>query len=217
MNTLKLAVLISGRGSNLQALLEACAAPAFPARIVLVAANVGGAPGLARAEAAGVPTAVADHNAFASRDAFDAALGARIEDSGAQLVCLAGFMRVLGERFVESFRGRLINIHPSLLPAFPGLRAHERVLAAGARFSGCTVHFVGAKTDAGPILLQSVVPVHEADTPETLAARVLATEHVCYPQAVRWIAEGRVHLHGDTVTVDGEHPPPGVLFNPAPG
>ena len=216
VNPLKIAVLISGRGSNLRALLEACAQPAFPARVVLVAANVAHAPGLAHAAAAGVPTAVVDHTAFTGRDAFDAALRGRIEAAGADLVCLAGFMRILGAGFVDAFRGRLINIHPSLLPAFPGLHVHERVLAAGTRFSGCTVHFVGAETDAGPILLQAAVPVHPDDTPDALAARVLAAEHVCYPLAVRWIAEGRVYLKGENVKVDGAHPPAGVLFNPAP-
>ena len=203
MSGLPVAVLISGRGSNLQALVDAAADPGFPAQIVLVLSNVSGAAGLDRANRAGIATAVISHKAHPNREAFDEAVRARIEASGARLVCLAGFMRLLSAGFVEAFRDRLINIHPSLLPAFAGLRVHERVIEAGETRSGCTVHFVRAETDAGPIMIQAAVPVEPADTPETLAARVLEQEHVIYPRAVRWIAEGRVTVDGERVLIDG--------------
>jgi phosphoribosylglycinamide formyltransferase-1 len=211
---LPLAVLASGRGSNLQALINACAAPNFPARIVLVLVNVATAQALTRAKDAGLATAVIEHRGFASREAFDAAMEQRIRESGAELVCLAGFMRLLSPGFVTAFTNRLINIHPSLLPAFPGLNVHERVIASGARFSGCTVHFVRTAADAGPILIQAAVPVHSDDTPETLAERVHEAEHRIYPQAVRWIADGRVHVDGPRVRVDHADAPAVGLINP---
>ena len=214
MTRLPVAVLISGRGSNLQALIEACASPTFPARIVLVLANVADAGGLVRAARAGIATTVVSNKDFPNREAFDAAMQRQIVAAGAELVCLAGFMRVLSKPFVDTFRDRLINIHPSLLPAFPGLHVHQRALTAGVRFSGCTVHFVRAETDVGPIIVQAAVPVLADDTPETLAARVLASEHVCYPQAVRWIAEGRVSLDGDRVVIRGVDSPAGTQINP---
>ncbi|MBM3507277.1 MAG: phosphoribosylglycinamide formyltransferase [Alphaproteobacteria bacterium] len=210
------AVLASGRGSNLQALIDACDAPDFPARIALVLTNVPGANALARAEQAGIPTAVIDHRRFPSREAFEAAMRERINKTGAELVCLAGFMRLLTPGFVAAFSDRLINIHPSLLPAFPGLRVHGRVLESGARFTGCTVHFVSAETDAGPILIQAAVPVHPGDTAETLAARVLESEVRVYPQAVRWIGEGRVRINGAVVEIDGVAAPVAALINPLP-
>lgn len=209
-----LAVLVSGSGSNLQALIDACAKPDFPARIVLVLSNVASAPALERAAKAGIATALLDHKKFASREAFDDAMQARIAAAGVDLVCLAGFMRLLSPAFVEAFAGRMINIHPSLLPAFPGLRVHERVIASGARFSGCTVHFVSAETDAGPIIVQAAVPVEPSDTPESLAARVLAAEHACYPRAVRWIAEGRVRVEGGRVLIDGAAATAAPVINP---
>ena len=211
---LALAVLISGRGSNLQALIDACADPSFPARTARVISNVAGAPGLERAALAGIPTSVVDHKAFASRAEFDAALRAAVAAAAPGLVCLAGFMRILGPEFVAAFAGRLINIHPSLLPAFDGLDVHERVLESGVRLTGCTVHFVQPETDRGPIILQAAVPVHPGDTPESLEQRVLAMEHRCYPAAVRWIAEGRMRIEGDVVTIDGAQPPIGALVNP---
>jgi len=188
---LKCAVLISGRGSNLKALIEACADAAFPAEIVVVISNVPGAGGLAYAEAAGIATRVIDHKKFAGREPFEARLTDALADAGAELVCLAGFMRLLTPGFVERWQGRLINIHPSLLPAYPGLDTHARAIADGAKEAGCTVHYVVAEMDAGPIILQARVPVEPGDTPETLAARVLVTEHRIYPEAVRMIAEGR--------------------------
>ena len=203
MADLALAVLISGRGSNLQALIDACADPDFPAHIVRVISNRPDAQGLDRAAKSGIATTVIDQTNYPDRAAFDGALSAEIQKSQAGLVCLAGFMRLLGDDFVGSLENRLINIHPSLLPAFKGLHVHQRVIEAGVKVSGCTVHFVLPETDAGPIIGQSEVPVHEDDTPDTLAARVLEAEHECYPAAVRLIAEGRVDVDGDRVLVDG--------------
>jgi phosphoribosylglycinamide formyltransferase-1 len=191
---MKLAVLISGRGSNLQALIDACADPAYPARIVLVASNVADAGGLDRAREAGIPTALVDHREFPSREAFEEAMNEKIVASGAELVCLAGFMRILTEGFVGRWWDRLINIHPSLLPAFPGIHVHERVIDAGVKLAGCTVHFVRPEADAGPIIVQGAVPVLANDTAESLAARVLEAEHRCYPLAVRLIATGKAQV-----------------------
>jgi phosphoribosylglycinamide formyltransferase-1 len=194
---LRIAVLISGRGSNLQALIDACAARDFPAEIRLVLANRGDAPGLARAARAGIATQVISHRDYATRDAFDAALDAALQGAEIELVCLAGFMRLLGEAFVEHWRDRLINIHPSLLPAFRGLDTHERALAAGVRFTGCTVHFVRTAVDDGPIIVQAAVPVLPDDNSAALAARVLEAEHRAYPLALRLIAEKRVRIDND--------------------
>ncbi|HEX7968841.1 MAG TPA: phosphoribosylglycinamide formyltransferase, partial [Stellaceae bacterium] len=192
MARLKVAVLISGRGSNLQALIDACARPDFPAVIRLVLSNRADAAGLERARRAGIATQVIPHHDYATRDAFDAALDSALQGAGIELVCLAGFMRLLGADFVERWRDRVINIHPSLLPAFRGLDTHARALAAGVRFTGCTVHFVRAAVDDGPIIVQAAVPVLPGDDSETLAVRVLAAEHRAYPLALRLIAEGRV-------------------------
>ncbi len=211
----RVAVLVSGRGTNLQALLDAVAAPDYPARIARVVSNVPGAGALARAEAAGVPVAVIDHRPFGKdRSAFEAALTAELEACGAELVCLAGFMRLLTDGFVARWRDRLINIHPSLLPAFKGLDTHARVLAAGVRFTGCTVHYVRPAMDAGPIIAQAVVPVRPEDTAQTLAARVLVEEHRLLPAVVRWWAEGRLHPEGEVVTVAGAITPAAGLVNP---
>ena len=211
---LKLAVLISGRGSNLQALIDAGKKKDYPAEIVLVISNVAGAPGLARAKKAGIPTEVISHKAFAGRAPFDAMMTKAIEASGADLVCLAGFMRLLTDEFIAHWRDRLINIHPSLLPAFKGLNVHERVVETGARFTGCTVHFVRLEMDTGPIIAQAVVPVHADDDAEAVAARVLEQEHKIYPMAVRLIAEGRVRVAGEVAVIDGATAPTGALINP---
>lgn len=186
---LKLAVLISGRGSNLQALIDACALPDFPAVIDLVVSNEPQAAGLDRAREAGLDTAVINHRTFSSRAAFEQALDARLLDSGPDLICLAGFMRILGADFVRRWERRIINIHPSLLPALKGLDTHARALEAGLREHGCTVHYVTAELDDGPAILQAKVPVLPDDTVESLAARVLAEEHRIYPEAVRQLAE----------------------------
>tara|TARA_R110002124_G_scaffold93008_3_gene236246 strand:- start:17199 stop:17852 length:654 start_codon:yes stop_codon:yes gene_type:complete len=215
MSRLKLAVMISGRGSNLQALIDATADPAFPAEIILVLSNRPGAMGLERAAKAGIPTRVIDHKDFADRAAFDREMTAAMEDAGTDLVCLAGFMRLLSDAFVDHWRDRMINIHPSLLPAFKGLEVQERVLARGARFAGCTVHYVRKEMDTGPIIVQAVVPVHPDDTPDSLAARVLEREHDIYPLAVRLIAEGRVSIdENDRAVITGAVAQESALLNP---
>ena len=193
---MKVGVLLSGRGSNLQALLDA-RAPSW--RVAAAISDVAGAPGLARAEAAGAPALAVPRRSFADRTAFEDALDAELRAAGADLVVLAGFMRVLGPGFVDRWRNRLINIHPSLLPAFRGLDTHRRALAAGVAWHGCTVHFVRAELDAGPIILQAAVPVRPDDTAEALAARVLEREHHVLPLAVGWIAEGRVKVEDERV------------------
>jgi phosphoribosylglycinamide formyltransferase-1 len=214
MAGLTLAVLISGRGSNLQSLIDACAKADFPARIALVISNEPGAKGLERAAAAGIPHQTINHRDFDSRDAFGDALGNAINGSGADLVCLAGFMRVLDSGFVGQWRDRMVNIHPSLLPAFPGLHTHERALEAGVRIAGCTVHYVRDGLDSGPIIAQAAVPVLPGDTSDSLAGRVLAAEHRVYPLSVRLIAEGRVTVHNETALIDDSAAPETVLLNP---
>jgi phosphoribosylglycinamide formyltransferase-1 len=214
MARLKLAVLISGRGSNLQALITAAASPDYPAAIALVLSNRPDAEGLRRAAAAGIATAVVDHTRFAERVPFDAEIDRTLHAHGIELVCLAGFMRLLTRGFVEAWANRMINIHPSLLPAFKGLHTHERALAAGVRFTGCTVHFVRPEMDEGPIIVQAAVPVLATDDADALAARVLAAEHRCYPLAVRWIAEGRAKIDGNRVAIDGAPGAPDSLVNP---
>jgi phosphoribosylglycinamide formyltransferase-1 len=192
-------ILISGRGSNMEALLDA----KLPARIAAVISNEPQARGLDTAQKRGIATAVVSHRDFPDRAGFDAALASEIDRHHPDLVALAGFMRVLTAPFIERYRGRLMNIHPSLLPAFPGLHTHRRALAEGASAHGCTVHFVTPVVDAGPIILQASVPVLKGDTEESLAARVLKEEHRIYPQAVRGFLEGRIRLAADgTVTVD---------------
>ena len=190
---MRVVVLISGRGSNLQALLEAH----LPVEFACVISNIAAAQGLEIAAGYGVPTAVLNHRDYPDRAAFDAALAAEIDAHQPGLVILAGFMRVLSDAFVRHYARRLINIHPALLPAFPGLDTHERALAGGVKLHGCTVHFVTPEVDSGPILAQTAVPVLPDDTPATLAARVLHQEHRLYPQAVRWFAQGRVVWRDD--------------------
>ena len=191
-------ILISGRGSNMEALLDA----QLPARIAAVISNNPQARGLGVARARGVSTAIVDHRAYPERAAFDAALAQEIDRHRPDLVALAGFMRILTAPFIERYGGRLVNIHPSLLPAFPGLDTHRRALAAGAKTHGCTVHFVTPAVDSGPIIAQAAVPVLPGDTEETLAARVLSEEHRIFPQAVRWFLEGKLRLENGQVTID---------------
>lgn len=206
-------ILISGRGSNMEAMLAAD----LPCRIAAVISNKADAKGLETARARGIPTAVVAHAEHASRDLFDAALAAEIDRHQPDLIVLAGFMRILGEDFVRRYQGRLMNIHPSLLPAFPGLHTHRRVLEAGCRIHGCTVHFVTPALDNGPVVIQAAVPVSADDTEDTLAARVLAQEHVAYPQAVRWFVEGRLTLAaGQRVLLSGERKGAGALLSPEP-
>ncbi len=214
----RLGVLISGRGSNLAALIEACKASDYPADIALVISNRPEAPGLHYAESAGIPTQVIDHKRFAGRADFDRALNDALSSSGVELVCNAGFMRLLTPGFVESWRDRHLNIHPSLLPAFRGLETHQRAIDAGVRISGCTVHFVRAQMDDGPIIAQAGVPVLPDDDADTLAARVLRAEHRLYPWAVRLVASGGVKVADERVIYSGDIPQPAdaSLFVPPP-
>ncbi|MBA5776687.1 phosphoribosylglycinamide formyltransferase [Stappia sp. F7233] len=200
----RVAVLISGRGSNMASLLEAAARPDYPAEIALVVSNRPDAGGLKRAAQAGVPTAVVDHKGKGSRQVFEEELDARLREAGIEIVCLAGFMRLLTPWFVNRWNDRLINIHPALLPSFKGLDTHARALAEGCRIHGATVHFVRAEMDAGPIIVQGAIPVLDGDDEAALAARVLAVEHRIYPQALALVASGRVRVDGMRVFLDGE-------------
>ena len=199
----RIVVLVSGRGSNLAAIHQRCVAEGWPAQVMAVVANRADAGGLAYAAAQGIATTVLDHRACATREAFDDELARIVDGFAPDLVLLAGFMRILSAAFVRHFEGRLLNVHPSLLPAFPGLHTHRRALAAGCKVAGATVHFVVPEVDHGPIVLQGVVPVLAGDDEHTLAARVLATEHVIYPLAVRWFVEGRLRIEGSIVSHTG--------------
>lgn len=213
----RVAVLVSGRGSNMAALIEAARTEGYPARIALVLSNEPGAAALESAEARGIATATVAHRAFADRDAFERALDARLREAGAEIVCLAGFMRVLTAPFVLRWLGRLINIHPSLLPAFRGLRTHARALEDGIRIHGCTAHFVVPELDAGPIIAQGAVPVLPGDDEASLGARVLAQEHIVYPLALRMVADGAARLEaGRCILVGGERGPERALLVPPP-
>ena len=214
---IRVVILISGRGSNMAALLAAVDAGAVPAQVVGVLANRADASGLETATTFGVPTVVIEHRQFVDREAFDAALAAAIDGFAPDLVLLAGFMRILGSGFVRRYEGRLINVHPSLLPAFPGLHTHRRALAEGVRVHGCTVHFVTAELDHGPIIVQAAVPVLDGDDEATLAARVLRQEHRVYPLAVRWFAEGRLCITGGRVLLDADQDAEGLLIAPQLG
>lgn len=209
-------VLISGRGSNLQALIDAARDPAYPAEIAVVISNRPGAAGLKRAEDAGIETVTIDHRAYPDRPSFEAALTEALEARGIELVCQAGFMRVVTAGFVGHWRDRLINIHPSLLPAFPGLDTHARALAAGVRLHGCSVHFVRETVDEGPIIGQAAVPVLPGDDPDSLAARVLTAEHRLYPICLRLVAEGRVTIEGESARVDAPAAADAMLVVPDP-
>jgi phosphoribosylglycinamide formyltransferase-1 len=199
---MRIVILISGRGSNMQALLEAEYSAAVPVQFACVISNKAEASGLQTAAAHGVPTEVLEHRLFPDRASFDAALAARIDAYQPDIVVLAGFMRVLTGDFVRHYANRLINVHPALLPAFPGLDTHERAISAGVKLHGCTVHFVTPEVDAGPIIAQAAVPVLADDTPQTLAARVLQQEHRLFPMVVGWLAQGRVRMcENGTVTV----------------
>lgn len=211
MTRLRVGVLISGRGSNLQALIRACAEPGYPAEIVLVISSPADAPGLGFAAAAGIPATIIGHQ---DRRVFAAEAAARLREERVELVCLAGFLRLLETNFVEAWRDRMINIHPSLLPCFRGLHAQRQALAAGVRFSGCTVHFVRPELDSGPIIGQAVVPVHPDDDEARLSARILAVEHRLYPLVLRLIAEGRVRVRGERVEIDGARAPEISALNP---
>ena len=215
MARLRCAVLISGRGSNLEALMHACAKKDFPAEIALVVSNRADAGGLAHAARAGIASTVIPHRDYSRREAFEAALTRTLEAAGIELICLAGFMRLLTAGFVDHWRDRVINIHPSLLPGFPGLDTHARALAEGVRFAGCTVHFVRTEMDHGPIIVQAAVPVLQGDDEHALAARVLTAEHRAYPLALKLIGEGRVKVVGERTEIADISSGAPILLNPA--
>lgn len=211
-------ILVSGRGSNMQAIIEAVRDGRLPAEIRAVISNEPGAPALERARAAGIPAIAINHREFPTRAQFDQALMREIDALEPRLVVLAGFMRILGREFIDHYAGRLINIHPSLLPAFPGLDTHERALQSGAKFHGASVHFVTHEVDGGPVIIQAAVPVRPDDSPETLAARVLAEEHRIFPLAIRWFLEGRLSVRDGWVTLDGgQSPEQGLIQTPPTG
>jgi len=214
MKKLKVAVLISGRGSNLQSLIDACSAPDYPAEIVMVLSNKPDAYGLERAADADIPAAALDHKLFKDKSEFEDAVHAALIESGADLICLAGFMRLLTADFVAKWAGRMINIHPSILPSFKGLHTHRQTLDGGVKIAGCTVHFVVPEMDAGPIIIQAAVPVLPDDDEDALAARVLEQEHRIYPRALRWLAEGRVRIENGQVVIDGAQTPMSAIIAP---
>ena len=209
------AVLISGRGSNMAALIEAAADPAYPAEIALVLSNVADAGGLAIATSKGIKTETVDHKTFGKdRDAFETAIQKALDAGKIDFVCLAGFMRLLTPAFVQRWYGRMLNIHPALLPAFKGLDTHERALAEGVKIHGATVHFVVPEMDSGPIVAQAAVPVLKGDTPQTLASRVIQAEHRIYPLALRWLAEGKLKIVDGHCVNSGASDIDGVLVSP---
>jgi len=212
---MKVAVFISGRGTNLQALIDVCNEDDTPAEIALVVSNRPNAQGLQRAAAAGIPTVVVDHTTFESREAFDKALDTAVRRAGCQFICLAGFMRVLTVDFMRDWRDRILNIHPAILPAFPGLNCHARAIEAGVKITGCTVHFARPELDNGPIIAQAAVPVIPDDTEETLAARILEAEHKIYPMALKLIAQGRVRVVHEKVLIQDVDLADSQLINPA--
>jgi len=211
----RVAILISGRGSNMSALIDAATGTDYPAEIALVLSNRQNAAGLTTASQHGITTACVDHREFESREEFEQALDTRLTEANIELVCLAGFMRLLTSWFVERWRDRLINIHPSILPAFKGLHTHERALEAGVRLHGCTVHFVRADMDSGPIIVQAAVAVGGDDTPDTLAARVLEAEHRIYPYALNLIAGRAARVVGERVLLTGEGTPSPAMIWPS--
>jgi phosphoribosylglycinamide formyltransferase 1 len=212
----RVAILISGRGSNMAALIQAATAQDFPAEIVVVISNRADAGGLGKAKASGIPTVIIESRSFGTdRQAFEAALQSTLDEFKVELICLGGFMRLFTPEFVQHWYGRMLNIHPSLLPSFPGLDPHAQALCAGVKISGATVHFVIPETDAGPILMQGGVAVEDDDTPDTLAARILEIEHRIYPEALRLLASGRIRLDGDVCKVTGSAGSRDTLIAPA--
>ena len=211
---LRIGALASGGGTNLQAIIDHCRDGKLDAEIVLVISNNPDAGALERARRAGIAVRCIDHRLFSGREAFDAALVQALREAEVDLVILAGFMRIITPVFVDAFPHRIMNIHPALLPAFPGLHVQRKALEYGVRFAGCTAHFVDTGTDTGPIIIQAVVPVHDDDTEETLSARILEQEHQIYPRAIQLFAEGRLRVEGRRVLVDRSAPPTGSLINP---
>ena len=215
MAKLTIGVLISGGGSNLQALINTCQAPGFPAEISLVLSNIEGVMGLERASQAGIPTATIDHTQFETRKEFDSEMSRALLEKDVEFVFLAGFMRLLSDSFVKQWYDRLVNVHPSLLPAFKGLNVHDRVIQEGARFSGCTVHFVRPALDHGPIIIQACVPVRQDDTPHTLAEKILKQEHIIYPIALKLIANRQVRVTGQRAIIEDPAYSEKSVVNPA--
>jgi phosphoribosylglycinamide formyltransferase 1 len=212
----RVAILISGRGSNMAALIKAAEADDFPAEVAIVISNRDDAPGLALASSSSIPTLTIESKPFGKdRAAFEAALQSALDQHQVELICLGGFMRLFTAEFVQRWYGRMLNIHPSLLPSFPGLEPHAQALNAGVKVSGATVHFVTAETDAGPIVMQGVVAVRDDDTPETLSARILAIEHQIYPEALRLLASGKLRLERAICRLEGEVDSRGSLISPA--
>ena len=211
----RVAVLISGGGTNLQSLIDATSAPNFPAKICLVISNKADAYGLTRAQKAGIDTKALPHKDYASRSAFDEALDEALNDVDIELICLAGFMRLLTPGFIEKWTNKILNIHPSLLPSFPGLNVHQRAIDAGVRFSGCTVHIVREEMDVGPIIAQAAVPLAQNDTADALAARILASEHKIYPKALEWVASEQVKIVGERVFLDQALNVPDSEYHPS--
>jgi len=214
---LKLGVLASGSGTNLQSIIDACAAGGIDAEVVLVISNNPDAGALQRAADAGLPYTCINHRDFSSREQFDREVVGALQGAGVELVCLAGFMRLITEDFLAAFPGRVINIHPALLPAFPGIDVQRKAIDYGARFSGCTVHFVDGGVDTGPVIIQAVVPILDDDTPETLAARILRQEHKVYPRAIQLFAEGRLQIEGRRVRIVDAADDDAALINPPLG
>jgi phosphoribosylglycinamide formyltransferase-1 len=216
----RVGILISGGGSNMAALIKAAEAPDYPAEIVLVVSNKSSAGGLVKAQAAGIKTAVVDHKAHASREDFDRAVHAELVAADVEIVCMAGFMRIVSGWFADQWRDRMLNIHPALLPSYTGLHTHERALKDGVKIHGVTVHFVRVELDVGPIVVQAAVPVLDDDTPDTLAARVLTQEHRIYPQALEWVASGRARIvqradGSEYVRLNRANDAPPALISPA--
>lgn len=212
---LRLGVLASGGGSNLQSIIDRCGDGSLAGEIALVVSNNPYAGALERARVAGLPWKCIDHRQFAERESFDQAVVASLLEAGVELVVLAGFMRLISQTFLNAFPGRIMNIHPALLPAFPGLHVQRKALEYGARFSGCTVHFVDGGVDTGPVIIQAVVPVLDSDTEDTLAARILKQEHLIYPRAIQLFAEGRLRVEGRRVRIEPPLAPAEIaLVNP---
>ena len=212
----RVAILVSGRGSNMAALIDAASAPDFPAEIVTVISNRADAGGLEKADASGIPTSVIESKPFGGdRAGFEAVLQRTLEEKNVELICLGGFMRLFTAEFVQRWYGKMLNIHPSLLPSFPGLDPHGQALHAGVKISGATVHFVIPETDAGPIVMQGAVTVADNDTAETLSARILGIEHRIYPQALRLLASGQVRLEGDICKISGSADRDRTLISPS--
>lgn len=212
---LNLAVMISGEGSNLQALINACSQDSFPARIQIVISNKENVRGLERAKNAGIKNLIISSKQYSIRETFEEKIDNCITQANAELVCLAGFMQLFSAQFIKKWHNKIINIHPSLLPAYKGLNVQARAVKDGALFSGCTVHFVHEKVDSGPIIIQAAVPILQDDTAEILKQRILKQEHLIYPMAIRWIAENRVRIEGDRVKINGIKMTENVIINPS--